>query len=146
MNVTAIDEAIDKYVHERMMNKGKQPAATRFLSYAYLKYGGDDLAEFMKKVEGLLCYYIDYLKVMGNPFKGPELAWFLSMLTVGAAGCYLMNSEEFRFAGIAVFAGTLVHSGSLLCHAARQWCEAGVMIAIYRELLEIAAGEAGGAA
>lgn len=145
MNVSVIDEAIDKYVHERK-SRGKQPAATRFLSYVYLKYRGDDLPEFMKKVEGLLCYYIDYLKVMGNPFKGPELAWFLSMLTVGAAGCYLMNSEEFRFVGIAVFAGTLVHAGSLLCHAARQWCEAGVMIAIYRELLEIAAGEAKSAA
>ncbi|WP_298435107.1 GSU0071 family protein [Geobacter sp.] len=145
MNAIVIEEAIDRYVHERM-NRGKGPAATRFLSYAYLKYGGDDLGEFMNKVEGLSCYYIDYLKVMGNPLKGPELAWFLSMLTVGAASCYLMNSEEFRLAGIMVFAGTLVHAWSLLCHAARKWCETGVMIAIYRELLEIAAGEAGGAA
>lgn len=145
MKVTVIDEAIDKYVHERM-NRGKEPAATRFISYAYLKYGGKELPEFMKKVEGLVCYYIDYLKVMGNPLKGPELAWLLSMLVVGAVSCYLMNSEEFRLAGIAVFAGTLVHVWSLLCHAARKWCEAGVMIAIYRELLEIAEGEAGKAA
>lgn len=145
MNATAIDEAIDKYVHERI-SRGKEPAATRFLSYAYLKYRGDDLSEFMKKVEGLSCYYIDYLKVMGNPFKGPELAWFLSMLAVGAASCCLMSSEEFRPAGIAVFAGTLVHAWSLLCHAARKWCEAGVMIAIYREIVEIAEGEAKGAA
>ena len=145
MNVTIIDEAIDKYVHERM-KRGKEPAVTRFLSYAYLKYGGDELAEFMRKVEGLTCYYIDYLKVMGNPFKGPALAWLLSMFAVGAFSCCLMNSEEFQLAGIVVFAGTLVHAWSLLCHAARQWCEAGVMIAIYREILELAAGEARGPA
>ncbi|RNC65254.1 MAG: hypothetical protein ED859_17820 [Desulfuromonadales bacterium] len=142
MNATVIDEAIDKYVHERMRG-GKKTAGARFISYAYLKYGGDEVHEFMEKVGSLSCYYIDYLKVMGNPLKGPELAWFLSMLAVGAVSCYLMNLEEFRFAGMVVFAGTLVHAWSLLCHAAQKWCETGVMIAIYREIQEIVEGEVG---
>ncbi|CAG0964440.1 GSU0071 family protein [Geobacter sp.] len=145
MKTRTIDEALDKYVQERMA-KGKQPAAERFLSYAYVKYSGDEVPEFMRKVGGLTRYYIDFLKVMGNPLKGPELAWFASMLTVVAASCYLMEMEESRLTGILIFSGTLASAFLLICFAARKWCEAGVMIAIYREILEIAEQEAGGPA
>lgn len=95
MDTTVIDEAIDKYVHERMKT-GKKSAAERLISYAYLKYAGDELAEFLKKVRGLSRYYVDFLTLMENPFKGPELAWLASMIVVGVASCYMMGNEDLR--------------------------------------------------
>ncbi len=143
MNTTVIDEAIDKYVHERM-EKGRKSAAERFLSYAYLRYGGDELKEFLKKVRGLTRYYVDFLTLMENPFKGPELAWLASMIMVGIVSGFMMENEEMRIAGIFVFSGTVVHAFSLLRMVARKWRETGVMIAIYREIIEIVDKEAPG--
>lgn len=140
MDTTVIDEAIDKYVNERMKT-GRKSAAERLISYAYLKYAGDELAEFLKKVRGLSRYYVDFLTLMENPFKGPELAWLASMIAVGIASCYMMGNEDLRIAGIFVFSGTLVHAWSLLLMVAKKWRDIGVMIAIYREIIEIVEGE-----
>lgn len=136
MDTRQIDEAIDKYVNERM-KASRKSAADRFLSYAYLKYAGDELGDFMRKVRGLSRYYIDFLKVMENPFKGPELAWFASMITVGVVSCYMMGDEGSRLAGIFIFSGTLVHAWALLRMVAKKWRDIGVMIAIYREIIDI---------
>ena len=136
MDTKLIDEAIDKYVNERM-TRGRSSAAERFLAYAYLKYAGDELAEFLKKVRGLTRYYVDFLTLMENPFKGPELAWLASMITVGIVSGFMMWGEETRLAGIFIFSGTLVHAGALIKMAAKKWREIGVMIAIYREIIEI---------
>ncbi|KIE43692.1 GSU0071 family protein [Geobacter anodireducens] len=136
MDTTVIDEAIDKYVHERM-EKGKKSAAERFLSYAYLKYAGDEAGEFLRKVKGLTRYYVDFLTLMENPFKGPELAWFASMVVMGIVSCVMLNEEETRLAGIFILSGTVVHAWSLLRMVAKKWREIGVMIAIYREIIEI---------
>jgi hypothetical protein len=141
MNTEVIDEAIDKYVHERMEN-GKKRASERFLAYAYLKNGGDDLLEFMKKAGGLCRYYIDYLKVMENPLKGPEVAWLASMVTVAIYACVLMCSEDSRLLGICLFSGTLANGWFLVSTVAKKWCDIGVMIAIYREIVEITEREA----
>ena len=43
--------------------------------------------------------------------------------------------------GIVVFSGTLVHAVTLVRLTARKWSETGVMIAIYREISEIAENE-----
>jgi hypothetical protein len=145
MDTRQIDEAIDKYVHERM-EKGKKSAAERFLSYAYLKYAGDELTEFLKKVRGLTRYYVDFLTLMENPFKGPELAWFASMVTIGVVSCFMMAEEDNRLIGIFIFSGTLVHAWSLILMIAKKWREIGVMIAIYREILEIVEKESQSAA
>ncbi|AAR33406.1 hypothetical protein KIP69_00445 [Geobacter sulfurreducens] len=136
MDTTVIDEAIDKYVHERM-EKGKTRAAERFLSYAYLKYAGDEVGEFLRKAKGLTRYYVDFLTLMENPFKGPELAWFASMIVVGIVSCVMLSEEQTRLAGIFILSGTLVHAWSLLRMVAKKWREIGVMIAIYREIIEI---------
>jgi hypothetical protein len=137
MYIETIDEAIDKYVRERM-EKGKQEARRRFLSYVYLRHGGDELREFMKKVGGLSRYYMDYLRVLENPFRGPEVAWLASMLVIGIFSCYLMSVDEERLVGICVFAGTIVHGWGLIRMVAKKWSYVGVMIAIYREIAEIA--------
>jgi hypothetical protein len=140
MTTETVEEAIDKYVHERMA-AGKEQASERFLAYAYLKHGGDELREFLKKVRGLTKYYIDFLKLMENPFKGPELAWFASMVVVGIYSCYLVEVEESRAVGIFVLAGTLVHASSLICMTAKKWSDIGVTIAIYREIVQIVENE-----
>jgi hypothetical protein len=140
MNTDTIDEAIDKYVSERM-KKGKKTASERFLTYAYLKHGGDELAEFMKKVGGLSRYYINFLNIMENPFRGPEMAWLGAMIVVAIFGGYLASQEESRLLGILVVSGTLAHAWSLLCEVAKKWLDVGVMIAIYREILELAENE-----
>lgn len=142
MNTEIIDEAIDKYVHDRM-EQGKKKASERFLAYVYLKHGGDDLLVFLKKVGGLSRYYIDFLKVMENPFRGPEMAWLASMLTIALYACYLMTSEESRSLGICLLSGTLVNGWFLVSALLKKWCETGVMIAIYREIVEIIENEAG---
>ena len=140
MNTEPIETAIDKYVHERMA-QGKQRASEHFLAYAYLKYGGDEVREFMKKAVGLSRYYINFLSAMENPFRGPELFWLASMLLVGIYSCYLMELDDLRMLGIMVFSGTVVHAGALIVAVAKKWSQTGVMIAIYREIAEIAERE-----
>jgi hypothetical protein len=144
MNTETIETAIDQYVQERMA-QGKKRAREHFIAYAYLKHGGGEIREFMKRAAGLSRYYMEFLRVMENPFKGPEMAWFASMVSVGVFSCYLMGVEEERLIGIMVFSGTLVHICSLIRMVARKWSEIGVMIAIYREIAEIADSEMAGA-
>ena len=136
MNVQIVDEAIDRYVHERM-EQGRDKASQRFLAYVYLRHGGDELLEFMKKVRGLTRYYIHFLTVMENPFKGPEFAWFFSMVTVAIYGIILICNDESRSLGIGLVAGTLVFASTLIREVLRNWCQIGVMIAIYRELVQL---------
>ena len=145
MNTETIEVAIDNYVHERM-EQGKQRASEHFLAYAYLKCGGDELREFMKKTGGLCRYYIDYLRVMENPFRGPEMWWLAIMVLLGVFSCYLMGQEDQRLIGIVVFSGTLVHFCALVRQVAKKWSDTGVMIAIYREIMEIAEHEVAGKA
>jgi len=141
MNTEAIEFAIEKYVHERK-ELGKQKASEHFIAFVYLKHGGTEIAEFLKKVIGLSRYYIEFLKVIQNPFKGPEMALLASMIAVGIYSCYLVAEEHTRVLGIMVISGTLLHICMLIGAMARKWSETGVMIAIYREIVEIAEHEA----
>lgn len=141
MKTETIEAAIDKYVHERM-EQGKARAVEHFVAYAYLKHGGDEAREFMKKAVGLSRYYINYLAAMENPFRGPELFWLASMALVALFSCYLMELDNVRLIGIMVFSGTLVQACGLIHLIAKKWCETGTMIAIYREIAEIAEREA----
>jgi hypothetical protein len=136
MNIKSIDDAIEKYAIERM-EKGKEKASERFLAYAYLKHGGDEIMEFMLKVSGLARYYIEFLKDLESPFKGQELAWFAIMLAVGIYGFILMAVNDSRLLGIILIAGTLVHAWSLLRMVMHKMREIGLRIAIYRELVQI---------
>ena len=145
MNTEVVEVAIEKYVQERM-KQGRQRAREHFLAYAYLKLGGEELTEFMKKAGGLSRYYIKYLKAMENPLRGPEMWWLATMVLVGIYSCYLLGVEDKRFVGIMVFSGTLVHMLALVKLVAGKWSETGVMIAIYREIAEIAENEIAGAA
>jgi len=136
MNITTIDEALERYVHERM-EKGKEKARERFLAYVYLKHGGDEILDFLLKVAGLARYYIYFLNGMENPFKGRDLAWFAAMVAVGVYGCILIGDEESRLVGIFLFSGALVHAWSLFSMTAKKWRAIGERIAIYREIVQI---------
>lgn len=141
MNTNAIEEAIHRYVDERM-EKGKKRARERFLAYANMKFCGEELHEFMKKVGGISRYYMDFLSVMKNPFKGPELAWFLSLFILGVIGCMLIGDPGARDLGIFTLTGVLVNGWTLLSTLCKKWLKLSVLIAIYRELAEISDSEA----
>lgn len=140
MNAQEIDEAIDLYVNDRMEN-GREHARERFLAFTYLRHSSSEVRDFLKKVAGLSRYYINFLRVMENPFKGPEFAWFASMVTVAVYACILLADEESRLLGIGLISGTIVYAVSLIVAVARNWCTVGVMIAIYREILQLAENE-----
>ncbi|HEX9024615.1 MAG TPA: hypothetical protein VF799_12325 [Geobacteraceae bacterium] len=140
MNVQEIDEAIDLYVSDRM-EYGKEHARERFLAFTYLKHGSGEVRDFLKRVAGLSRYYINFLRVMENPFKGPEFAWFASMVTVAVYACYLIADDDSRLLGIGLVSGTIVYAVSLIVAVVRNWCTMGVMIAIYREIVQLAETE-----
>jgi len=141
MNSHAIDEAIERYVKERM-TAGRVQASTHFICYAHLTCARNDIKEFMQQVKKMSCYYIDMLKVLENPFRGLEMAFFLSMVSVAIFSCWLMHEEDTRLSGILVFAGTIVHLWALLTDMLRKWQESGVLIAIYEEIASLAEQEA----
>ncbi|HEY3308926.1 MAG TPA: hypothetical protein VGJ93_10775 [Desulfuromonadaceae bacterium] len=141
MNTVYIDEAIERYVNERM-TAGKERAKARFLSYAHLRYTGEEIAEFMRHTTKLSRYYIHLTKVLENPFLGREMAYFASMLVVAIFSCWLLNDDNTMLAGVFVLSGTIVNGWSLLRLICEKWRETGVMIAIYEEIADLAEKEA----
>ena len=142
MRTEIIDEAIEKYVAERM-SRGKRAAAQRLVSFAYLRFEGEELEEFRDRICGFSRYYADFLRVMVNPFKGPELAWFASIITVAIYGAYLMDSGQQFNLGAMLVSGALVNGWSLVRNVLEKWCDFGVKIAIYDELVSVAKAEIG---
>ncbi len=136
MNSERIDDVIERYLHERM-EKGHETARQRFLDYAYLKHGGDELLEFLLKVGGLSRLYIKHLKGMEDSFKWPEMAWFAVMMVIGIYGYSLTAAEESQTLGIVLISGALVHACSLFCMIARKMREIGIRITLYHEIIQI---------
>jgi|GEM_PF-607238 len=131
-----IDEAIDLYVTERMV-KGKETASSHFLACIYLKRQGLEIAEYMRRIRGMTRYYIDLANVTQNPFKGPEIAWLGSMLSIAIYALILVSMEEQRTLGIMLLSGVLVNTCYLVHRVATKWCELHVMVAIYLEIVQI---------
>jgi hypothetical protein len=136
MNIKSVDDAIETYVQERI-EKGKEKASERFLTYAYMKHGGDEILEFLLKVGGLARYYIYFLKIMENPFKGPEVKWLAVMVMVGLYGCFLIWNDETRTLGIFLLVGALVHAWSLVSMTTKKLRAIDMRIAIYSEIVQI---------
>jgi len=140
MNTEIIDEAIERYVSERM-TAGRERAKARFLSYAHLKYAGEDFVDFMRHAKGLTRYYIDLIRVLENPFRGREMAFLATMTAVAIFSCLMIFEDDTRLAGICILSGTIVNGALLLKHAAAKWSESWVMIAIYEEILALVEDE-----
>ncbi|HEX9078387.1 MAG TPA: hypothetical protein VF795_02285 [Desulfuromonadaceae bacterium] len=137
MNTQIIDEAIDRYVSERMTGS-RERASARFLSYAHLKYAGQDLVDFMRSAKGLTRYYIDMTRVFENPFRGREMAFLATMVVVAIFSCWLLHDDDTRLSGICILSGTIVNGATLLKYIAAKWSKSGVMIAIYEEIAALA--------
>lgn len=136
MTTVKIDEAIERYVNERKKNVRKV-AESKFLSYTYLACGESDTETFMRRTRGLIRYYIDYLSVLENPLRGPQAGWLALMSIVFSFGIYMMSVDELREAGIFVTSGTLINGISLARAVIAKWVETSVMIAFYREIVEL---------
>jgi hypothetical protein len=136
MKKDTVDEAIDLYVAERMA-KGKDTASSHFLACIYLKQQGLEIAEYIRRIRGMTRYYIDLTKVTQNPFKGPDVAWLGSMVSIAIYALVLISMEEQRPLGIVLLAGVLVNACYLVRRIAAKWCELNVMVAIYNEIVQI---------
>jgi len=137
MDKKTVDDAINMYVTERMAT-GKQQASRHFLACIYLKQQSSEIVEVMRRVRGLTAYYIDLTKVMLNPFKGPEIAWFASMVNIAIYAVMLICQGDQQLLGIGLLSGTLVYAVYLIRCVAKKWCDLHVMLAIYDELVQIA--------
>jgi hypothetical protein len=140
MSIEDACEAIERYVDVRMQ-QGQERARERFLSYVYLRHGRDEVQDLFRKTRGLANYYVSYCTFLANPFKGAEFAWFASMLAVAIYGVFMLFDEALHLPGIFIISGTVVHGLALIRLLAKKWREAGVMAAIYRELVELSEGE-----
>lgn len=140
METHTVDEAIERYVQERMA-RGAKEAGERFLSYAHLRYQGKELAEFMEKTSGLVNYYIDLFRVMINPLKGPEFAFFATAVSMAIFGGLMTFEPGETYLGIVLLSGALVHGWRIISIVIRKWCDLSVLIAIYREILALAEHE-----
>jgi len=140
MNTLPIDEAIERYVEERKTH-GADEAGARFLSYVHLRYRGRELTDFLKTTSRMIRYYIDLFRLMVNPFKGPELAFFATAVALAVFGCLMLNEPEETLPGIFLLSGALVNGWSIISSAIKKWCDLNVLIAVYRELLALAERE-----
>lgn len=137
METYHIDEAIERYVRERMA-RGKEEADSRFLSLIHMRYQGKELKEFLAKTAGLVHYYIDYFRVMVNPLKSPELAFLATAIAMGVYGILMMADEGMRNVGIFILTGAIVNGLSIVKSLIAKWCNLSVLIAIYWEILALA--------
>lgn len=140
MDILPVDEAIERYVRERR-ERGPNEAGAHFLSYAHLRYHGRELIEFLDKTSRMIRYYIDFFRLMVNPFKGPELAFFATAAVLAVFGCLMLNEPEEQLPGIFVLSGALVNGWAIISRVVKKWCDLNVLIAIYRELLILAEKE-----
>lgn len=140
MDKLPVDEAIERYVRERK-ERGAKEAAAHFISYAHIRYHGKELTEYLDTTSRMIRYYIDLFRVMINPLKGPELAFFATAIALAVFGCLMLQEPEEQLPGIFVLSGALVNGWSIIQRVIKRWCDLGVLIAIYRELLALAEKE-----
>jgi hypothetical protein len=140
MDTQPVDEAIERYVRKRR-ELGPNEAGAHFLSYVYLRYHGRELTEFLDTTSRMIRYHIDFFRLMVNPFKGPELAFFATAVALAVFGCLMLTEPEEQLPGIFVLSGALVNGWAIVSRVIRKWCDLNVLIAIYRELLILAEKE-----
>lgn len=142
MESQPVDEAIERYVRERM-TRGAKEAKAHFLSYVHLRYRGGEVNEFLEKTSRMVRYYIDFFRVMVNPLKGPELAFFATAVSMAIFGGLMTLDPDEQNLGLFLLSGALVHGWSIISVVLQKWCDLSVLIAIYREILSLAEGEMG---
>jgi hypothetical protein len=136
MNIGPIDEALETYVGVRVEN-GKEKAKERFLSYVYMKYGSDEIIDFLLKAGGLARCYIYCLKLSENPLRGKDLAWLVAVLSIALYSLIMILDDGARTWGMFLLSGALVN-GWYLVNMITQKCKSiDMRISFYTEIIQI---------
>lgn len=136
MMASTIDTAIERYAQERR-TLSKKEAQAHFLSYTYVVCGANHAEDFLKRTRGMLCYYIDCLSIFDNPFRAPQACWLVLMAMVFAFGLFMLGNDDTIVAGFFIAGGTLVNGMSIWRIVCTRWLDTGIMIALYREIIEL---------
>lgn len=131
-----IDTVIERYAQDRKTGS-KQVAQEHFLSYIYVVFDVNSAESFMKRTRGMLSYYINSMSLFENPFRGPEPCWLVLMAMVFAFSLCMLADDDTSLIGFFIAAGTLVNGVSLWRIVFSKWLDTGVMIAIYREIIDL---------
>lgn len=136
MNISEMDRIIERYAEERRRGS-RQVAQEHFLAYAYLLCGAGEVEQFMKNTRSLVVYYIDSLSLFENPFKNSRAHWLLFMLLWFCFSIYMILDSTLYVIGIINLTGTVIFSRSLWKIIWTEWLEASLLIAYYREIVDI---------
>jgi len=136
MKCEDIDWIIKRYAEERK-HETQQVAQAHFLAYAYLVCKAGEVEQFMKRTRGLLAYYIDSLSLFENPFRNTQACWLLLMSLLFGFSLYLMTDNDLRYVGIIFGSGTVVFGTSLWKIVWTNWLETSLLIACYREIIDL---------
>ena len=136
MRINEIDRIIERYAEERK-HGSRQVAQEHFLAYAYLVCGASEVEQFMKTTRNLVAYYIDSLSLFDNPFRNSRAHWLLFMLLWFCFGLYMLHDDALYVVGIVNLTGTVIFSKSLWRIIWSEWLETSLLIAYYREIIDL---------
>ena len=136
MKLKEIDRLIECYAAERR-HEPRQVAERHFLTRAYLVCRGDELGEFMSRMRNWLVYRIDSLSLFDNPFRNTQLFWLFFMFLWFCFSIYLLTDENYRMVGMINGAGTVIFGSSLWKMIWTRWLDTSLLIAYYREIIEL---------
>lgn len=136
MRSEEIDSLIRRYAEERR-HQPLQVAQAHFLAHVYLLCRGGEVEPFMKQTRWLLAYYIDTLSLFENPFRNTQACWLALMFLLFGYSLYLMTDDALRHVGIVVCTGTVVFGVSLWKIVWSSWLDTSLLIACYREIIDL---------
>lgn len=134
-----IDKIIGRYAEVRK-HETQQVAQEHFLAYAYVVCNAGEVEKFMKQTRSLLTYYIDSLSLFDNPFRNTQVCWLLLMFLLFGFSLCLITDDDFRLAGIIICTGDVIFGASLWQIVWSKWCDTSVLIACYREIIDLIDG------
>lgn len=136
MKSEEIDRIIERYAKERK-HETQQVAQQHFLTYAYIVCNAGEVEQFLKNTRGLLRYYIDSLSLFENPFRNSRVCWLLLMFLLFGFSIYMMTDDDLFLAGMVISSGTVIFGTSLWRIVWTQWLDTDLLIACYREIIDL---------
>ena len=136
MNINDMDRIIERYTEERKQGT-RQAAQEHFVAYVYLVCNAGEVESFMKNTRRLVSYYIDSLSLFDNPFRNSRAHWLLFMLLWFCFSIYMILDGTLYVVGIVNLTGTVIFSKSLWRIIWSDWLETSLLIAYYREIIDL---------
>lgn len=131
-----LDKIIGRYAEERKRATQKV-AQEHFLAYAYLVCSADEVEKFLKRTRKLLTYYVDSLSLFENPFRNSQVCWLMLMFFLFCFSIFMMTDDDFRTTGIIICTGNVIYGISLWKLVWSKWLETSVLIAYYKEIIDL---------